>query len=123
MGRPQEVQLDGVQDVHTIAHEDGEEPVILHEVGKGPADAAADISMPLAGDGASKAHPAAGAVDVPPTENGDHSSAAEEKTQEDAGPNYVKTEVWCQRYPESGAICCWSGSLACDAARLQWKGW
>jgi hypothetical protein len=68
---------------------------------KDTADAAADISMPLAlGNGGSKDHPSAGAADVVATQNGDHSSEIKEKVQEElAGPNFEKTEVCCLEIP------------------------
>ena len=101
MGRPQEVQLDDALDVHAPPTMDEAERSIGSVSGKDTADAAADISMPLAlGNGGSKDHASAGPADVVATENGDHCSEFKEKVQEEpAGPNYEKTEVCCLEIP------------------------
>ena len=98
MGRPQEMQLDGEQDIAAPFDVDQRDTIVCDQGGK---DAAAVISMPLAlGNGGSKEHLSAEPAEVVPTENGDHSSAAKEEIQEEpAGPDYEKTEVCAAEIP------------------------
>ena len=98
MGRPQEMQLDGEQDVAAPYDVDDGEALVSDQGGK---DAAAVISMPLPlGNGGGKEHNSAEPAEDMPTENGDHSSAAKDEVEmEPAGPNYEKTEVCAAEIP------------------------
>ena len=98
MGRPQEVPLDEAPDVHAAPM--GEEEIELNSgAGKDAASSAAIDSLPAlsVGDGGSKAHSSAESMDAP-AENGDHSSAAEDKESSAA-----EADVRCEK-AEVGSI-------------------
>ena len=109
MGRPQEVPLDEAPEV-VAAPMDEEEIQLTSGSGKDAASSATVGSLPAlsVGNGGSKAHPSAESMDAP-AENGDHSSATEDKESSvaDAGGRCEKAEVGSRRrYPESGANSC-----------------
>ena len=109
MGRPQEVPLDEAPDVQA-APIDEEEIELPSGIGKDAASSAMVGSLPAlsVGNGGSKAHSSAESMDAP-VENGDHSSATEDKESSaaEAGARCEKAEVGSRRrYPESGANSC-----------------
>ena len=109
MGRPQEVPLDEAPDVQA-APIDEDETELPSGIGKDAASSAPVDSLPAlsVGNGGSKAHSSAESMDAP-AENGDHSSAPEDKESSaaEAGVRCEKAEVGSRRrYPESGANSC-----------------
>ena len=127
MGRPQEVPLDEAPDVQA-APIDEDEIELPSGIGKDAASSAPVDSLPAlsVGNGGSKAHSSAESMDAP-AENGDHSSATEDKESSaaEAGVRCEKAEVGSRRrYPESGANSC--GRIGCahharaQASEISW---